>query len=356
MTVEIRCPSGSRREGNVCVYYVQPVPLPRVITRCPSNTRLENDACIYEPRPVPVIVRCPPNSRYENGVCYVEPSSIPTPNVVINCVSPSRLEGNRCVVDVGSVSVPSVIIRCPPDSYLQNGACVYQVPKPSQPTNIVIRCPPNSYMEGSDCIMNIPKPILPNVIVRCPAGADLEDNICVFNIVGTAPRLTERITGSDCEGSSGGVLIHNNNTVHAPVNITSNNVNSISVNAGDCSEGQNEYTVVRNGVTEKVPCQSQSSSCCNVLTPRVCTNTRGNWECGHRQYRRCGDFCKEDVVMLKPIRSTYRRNMLVMPPPGAEVNIPRRRGGRVNCYGCLNGGYNCSPECYVSIIFIALIK
>lgn len=309
--------------------------------------------------------RCPPGSREDNGACYVEAQAVAPPRVIVMCPPGSIRIGDQCQIIVDPITVPQISIRCTPPMYLEGNSCVYQVPAPVTPP-VIIRCPPQSTFENNNCVFDIRAPELPRLIVRCPYGWTPEGNNCVYNVVADTPKaiLPERIEKPDCcnDGSPSATTINNNNTVHAPVNVTSHNVNNIALYPGGCSKGETEYTVIRNGVTEKLPCSNQAATrpvpvdqCCTVMTPRLCTNTRGSWECGHNQYRRCGEFCNEDHVYLQPVRSTYRRNTLVMPPVSPSIQINRRRGGRVNCYGCLNGAYNCSPECFVSKLLIIVV-
>lgn len=272
---------------------------------------------------VTVVHNCPPNTRPLNGKCYIEAKMRqPVPEITYMCPSEFKRVGNKCVMDLHTMLKPE------------------------------FKCPENYYREGDACVYRIDSKRNYEVKVKCPHGSHVVGRGCQFIHTGETGTCERIINSNKCckkrSCKNVATRIHNVNHVYIPTNITSTNIATINIGQGSSS-------------SEKAPCKteetietseeekSENEKCCTVVSPRVCENRQGNWECGHREYQRCGSMCVQDTIHLKASRPMYHDHQLVMPPPQYGMRVNRRHGGRVNCYGCLNGRYNCSPECYVSI-------
>lgn len=124
--------------------------------------------------------------------------------------------------------------------------------------------------------------------------------------------------GEECETETSKVsepVIHNNNTVHAPTNITSTNIHNINITISDCGNGAKERVIVTNGKTERIPCpvpvkvpvpvrvpvrvpvpvpqpypvmvQQPQSNCCMVPQRQCATPNM----CEYVQTQQCGSVC-----------------------------------------------------------------
>jgi hypothetical protein len=182
-------------------------------------------------------------------------------------------------------------------------------------------------------------------------------------------------------------IINNNNTVHAPTNITTSNVNTIHISMGSngckkgtktVSTGEGANSVVNVECIEDEKEESENvetetvepkENCCTIIGPRQCRRQDGEWQCFHRKHHRCGDFCTKDTIYLRPRRPTYRQQTLVMPPyQPARPYAPAGRLGivdqimfslayisnwanffftlRLDCSSCLRSYSRCPSTCY----------
>lgn len=74
--------------------------------------------------------------------------------------------------------------------------------------------------------------------------------------------------------------------------------------------------------------------CCAIRSPRLCQrkihNRNDQWQCYHRQYRRCGEFCTKPTLYLRPKKTMFIEPLLIIPPPPRRLqkfmlNLPYRR-------------------------------
>lgn len=346
--LSFRCPDGTTPIGNFCTVKVPPG---RVRVECPPNSRpIGNNVCELLPLQVTVqchdgsrpdaynrcrlrandttyLTPCPLNSVERNGKCYVEARmTYPIPTIEYLCPRNFKRVGDLCIMDIPSIETH---FRCPENTVRQGNDCIYRVAD-AKNYNVTADCPINSrYIDRKGC-----------------------EGIFRENVDMTCERIIQSPKCCKKRSCSRSVTsIHNVNHVYIPTNITSTNINTINIGQGSSScEGSscNNKNETTKPCDEK-PVEVEEKKCCTVVTPRVCENHQGDWQCGHREYERCGPMCVQDVIHLKASRPIYRDQMLVMPPPRYGMRVHPRHNEHVNCYGCLNGRYDCSPECYVSI-------
>lgn len=341
--------------------------------RCPDGNLPINNFCTVQVPPGHIRVECPTNSRaVGNNICELLP-----PNVSVQCADGTTPDTfNRCHLTEANLTV---LRNCPPNTIERNGKCYIEAIIKYPLPEFIYVCPTNFQRVGDLCIMEIPSRLAQ---IRCPENTSRQGDACIYrvddarnyNVSFNCPPGSRVVPGKGCIGSYTGPMgtcerivqnskccksrkcssvttsIHNINHVYIPTNITSTNINTINIGQGSsCAE-----TGSCKNETAK-PCEEkevtvEEKKCCTVVTPRICENRQGDWQCGHREYQRCGSMCSQDVIHLKASRPSYRGQMLVMPPPQYGMRVNRRHEERVNCYGCLNGRYDCSPECFVSKI------
>ncbi|XP_063709370.1 uncharacterized protein LOC134837907 [Culicoides brevitarsis] len=298
--VEIRCPPNTHHDivRNVCIY--KPSPL-NLTFECPPNTEKRENVCVM--RPVSVNFRCSDGSLPVNGYCTISVDS----SVEIRCPFGSRMENGVCVVEP---SMPKILYICPDGSFAVNGICKVgsaaidvdvEVECPEgfkkvnatrcekkltsiiDPPTIDFNCPPDSERYGNICRMQF-RGQIPSFRVNCPDGSrQVNENTCVYDVphadfefrcphpfvkVGNN-KCVHTISTNNCNekheffgeecsetpSENGNEhLIHNNNTVHAPTNITSTNIHHINISTNDCGNGAKERVMVVNGKTERIPC------------------------------------------------------------------------------------------------------
>lgn len=81
--------------------------------------------------------------------------------------------------------------------------------------------------------------------------------------------------------------------------------------------------------------------CCEIVSPRQCKRMAGTgddteWICYHRKFRRCGTFCTQPKIYLKPRRVIYIEPVLIMPPPSTRWIKNMNRSNRLNAIGNTN--------------------
>lgn len=345
--IEAYCPTGYNNEGHYCVKYI------------PANLVcaigiLENNYCVVTQQPeisceygytldsftnmctqiITIPVHC-----YGNGATLIGEYCVNTLTpqclsgyilygdvcqrttiVAPICTVPSVPFGNSCVIT--SIELPKCPITYNLD--LVNGNCFkYSVEPPV--------CEAGYDLVSEQCIK------IEVVPVTCPTGYtynEVDQNCNLTTIIVVPPQPTtsscgqtpcgQTPCGGGCsKGSSGCTntntntitisnIVNNNNTVSVPTNIHSTNINNISV------PKPVEKAVIEKPIEEK---------CCTIITPRQCTQESGRWNCEHKKYSRCGSFCRQSQMFLRPVETTYRNNMLVMPPPPRR--LPSRHYGHL---------------------------
>lgn len=279
-----------------------------------SNSTCEVDTIIH-------INQCQ-NGTWNNGSCIFDQTNVPVNN--------------------GSV----VVGVCPEGFSVLNGTCVQVITEPP-------RCPFGFTLRSNGmCTKTVP---------ICQFGYKFKGNACypilapqtmppsnpdkgyIRNSTDGNNSTSIHCNGTGCEITN---TIHINNTFHHPNNVVTTNENNVIVNMW--SDGQlvsvtrNNETIfysttgrpsvstddsterldssAENGTPEN-DMQTNSTApavdderCCEVVTPRQCKESEGEWHCYHRRYHRCGKFCTQSTVQLTPRRSRYRQPVLVMPP------------------------------------------
>lgn len=332
---EATCPFGYEMQGQYCVKYVVPTIL------CREGV-LEGDFCVIRQRTIEtcdypytldsmthtcnqiiiVPIQCFGGATLINGYCVtsIQPVCEFGFNFVGNrcqrttttppiCVAPAFVSENNCI------KIDIVVPTCPYDYTLENGRCVKISILPP-------RCTPGFTLTNGECIR------IETVRPTCQFPYIYDQGYCIF--VPQPPPPTP--TGSPCnngggcsKGSTGCTntntntininnVVNNNNTVSVPTNIHSTNINNISV-----------PKTVEKVDKEKTKEVAPQEKCCTIITPRQCTQESGTWNCQHKKYSRCGSFCRQSQMFLRPVQTVYRDNMLVMPPPPRR--LPYRHYG-----------------------------
>uniref|UniRef100_A0A336LAS4 CSON006158 protein n=1 Tax=Culicoides sonorensis TaxID=179676 RepID=A0A336LAS4_CULSO len=356
--VEVRCPPNTVKDSirNVCIYSPQPLNL---VVECPPGTVREGDFCRMNPVEIKfrcsdgslpvndyctvnavgsgsVVLRCPPGSQQlPNNVCEVRP-----PQIRYVCPDGRPAINNICNVNSVDVPVPEVVVQCPEGTFKDTfGRCVLTMKYDGVPPKIDFDCPPNSVKRGDvcwvefrdeaklkyvcppgsqqfdskTCVYQIP-PV--DFQVYCPPGFTKLDNKCVHRISSNQCSETHQSLESDCpeiDVKQSEPVIHNNNTINTPTNITSHNVHNVNISFNDCSNGAKERVIITNGQTQRIPCpvrvpqpvpvrvpqpypvrvpvpvpvMQPQSSCCNVPVPQCSAPNM----CEYVQQTQCGSAC-----------------------------------------------------------------
>lgn len=266
---------------------------------------------IYRPPPIvypPIIY--PPQPPPPLPPVIIQPPQ-PPPQIVIPPTTPRPLP-------------PPVVIPPPPPPVV--------IPPPPQ---IIIRPP------------SITQPQKPNVVEVNKKDSQIKTEITLQNV------------------------INNRNEVNNPTNINANNTNNIIIHVSGKTNSQCSSQTESDGTTntnckqvEEVthtPIEpvdlvekEEEKRCCYVVSPKRCTQQAESkeWNCTHDRKYRCGSFCTNPVIYLKPRKTIYRERVLTIPPystgriHNARHSCKRRDCPRVDCSGCINDGYSCSNECY----------
>jgi hypothetical protein len=171
-------------------------------------------------------------------------------------------------------------------------------------------------------------------------------------------------------------IINNNNVTH-PVTLNNVNENNIYIYTEvQCDDGSIRTTIVKNNETftscvnvrkdsngnsrEKIEAttvrrddvsnEDDEGRCCEIVTPRQCKKRGADeWICSHRRYKYCGKFCIADRLYMRPPTTSFNNQVLTM-APAPQNHWMKPCYGRgcppVDCSGCMNGSFNCSPQCY----------
>lgn len=363
-TITIQCQPGSILRGNECVT--------ESIT-CPSGFTLINNQCI-KPQPV-----CPPGYEIqESGFCS---------QVNIKCPSGSVLINGQC---------QRVTISCPPDAQRIEDQC-YKITStttrspiisPSPPANLQI-CPEGFKFYNSQCY-------------RCPTGYTFCRGKCVktpkmcensenknsnypplninVNINFSRPIYYENEKSEQKKPFNiinniepiNNTIINFNNVTH-PVTLNNVNENNIYIyTETQCEDGSIRATIVKNNETitscidsehyppERIEMttkgrehnsnEDDEGRCCEIVTPRQCKKrSPDQWICSHRRYKYCGKFCIADRLYMRPQITSFNNKVLTIAPAPQNHWIKPCYGNEcppVDCTGCMNGSFNCSPQCY----------
>lgn len=262
--------------------------------QCSFGATLDNGYCVTTVPP-----QCPPDSTPLGNGC----TRIITVSAV--CALPSVPSGDYCVII--DIRPPTCLTDYTFDIVI--GYCVtYSVRPPF--------CEAGYVLENGECIKVVVVP------PTCPDGYIYNSvlKICELIVIITPVPTVTPCGGTSCgtgcsKGGSGCTntntntitisnIVNNNNTVSVPTNIHSTNINNISVPKSV------EKTVEKPEVEKPI-----AEKCCTINTPRQCTQVSGRWNCEHKKYSRCGSFCRQSQMFLRPVETAYRHNMLVMPPP-----------------------------------------
>lgn len=85
-------------------------------------------------------------------------------------------------------------------------------------------------------------------------------------------------------------IINNTNTIHAPVNLTTTNLNNIHVHTQNRTEAVNGTGVDFGlGATADGPC-------CFVVRPKTCFTSSVGIRCQHKRHKTCGSQCKSRTI------------------------------------------------------------
>lgn len=341
--VDAYCPTGYDKEGHYCVKYIAP-------TLVCANGILENNYCVTTQaaeiscdygytldsftntciKVITVHLQCYGGATLIGEYCVTTTQPhCPSGYILFGefcqrttivppiCVSPAKPSGNSCVII--EVRLPECPIHYTFD--IDNGNCVkYSVLPPF--------CETGYDLVNGQCIRVDVRP------PSCPSGYiyNIVANNCYLIVEQETPVTPRPCSGTTCNGgcSRGGSgctntntntitisnIVNNNNTVSVPTNIHSTNINNISVPKS--VEKTSEKSEVEKPIEEK---------CCTINTPRQCSQQSGRWNCEHKKYKRCGSFCRQSQMFLRPVETVYRDNMLVMPPP--PRGLPNRHYGQL---------------------------
>ncbi|KAG5681855.1 hypothetical protein PVAND_011262 [Polypedilum vanderplanki] len=329
--IEVICPPGTQKIGDQC-YQIQTLP-PPIITTTIMPT--------LSPYPPITVTQQPPSST-EQSPTTVEPP-------ILNQICPDSF-----------IFYNGQCYRCPEGFSLCNGMCLRNIAQcgPSYPQPIPIPSPnyphfPNypNFPPNINVNINFTNPFPP------PSSPWKEKPYTIINNI-------EPINNT----------IHNINNITHPVTLNNVNENNIYVYTDtQCADGSIRTTIIKNNETiigctdvenkhndeetvSKSPHMPENDNdndeekCCEVVTPRQCKKRfTDQWICTHRRYKYCGKFCIADRLYLKPPATTWKNSILtIQPSPNPSWLTPcyGKDCPPVDCTGCTNGSFNCSPQCY----------
>lgn len=318
ISVDIRCPVGSRRVGDTCIR-------PQPPKKDPTTT--------VKPK---IKYHCPEGYTYHDRMCY-------------RCSDSNRTLCNwQCIPRTRPCHNPSPY-PCHPHN--PSYPCTQYPNNPSQPTiNINIHTndhgsPRSSSSNGYNIVNNI-EPIN-NTIVNFN---NVSHPVTLNNVNQNNIYIYSNIQCPD--GSIGTSIVKNNETTNGCVDVKSSTT---------------EGSIPKNSTT--VP-----EKCCEIVTPRQCKQrNEGQWACTHRRHKFCGSFCFAERLYLKPRETTYNNKVLTIAPTNSKAPVSPCFGRRCpqygkqiqksklkyfatigtqnhlsisDCSGCTDGSFNCSAQCY----------
>ncbi|CAG9804339.1 unnamed protein product [Chironomus riparius] len=386
---KITCPNGFNLVNEQCVT-PPPVCMPgyelqetgfclQINKKCPPGTVMINEKCQE------TTVSCLPGYEKIGNQCYkiLEIPTIPPPSLEIATTTkraiithpidtPSELTTESIIPDIPPPPLTKICpddfifhnsqcYRCPSGYSLCNGMCLRNV-APCRPnySTIPMPMPPNFYpniqIPNINIHLNIPSHDIPKL---SPRRSDKEP-INVINHI-------EPINNT----------IYNINNITHPVTLNNVNENNIFVYTDtQCADGKIRTTIIKNNQTimgcndsdsslklenspEKTTTEesdvreeeiTKSQKCCEVVTPRRCKKRFTNqWMCTHRRYKHCGEICIANRLYIKPPATVWSNQILTIAPSPIQTYIKPCFGHdcpSVDCTGCIDGSFNCSPQCY----------
>lgn len=368
--IVIQCQPGSVLKGNECVI--------ESIT-CPSGFTLINNQCI---KPPPVCqpgyelqesgfcsqtnLKCPPGSILINGECQ---------RVSISCPPGTQQIGNQCyeTTTTKRPTTPSPPLKqqaCPEGYRFYNGQCY--------------RCPTGYTFCRGKCVRTPKTCEIPYSDKKSQQASNPPININV-NINFSKPLYYENEGRPQKEPVNivnniepvNNTIVNYNNVTH-PVTLNNVNENNIYIYTEvQCDDGSIRTTIVKNNETitscintrehsnehssgerneattvkrEDESNEDYEGKCCEIVTPRQCKKrSPDEWICSHRRYKYCGKFCIAERLYMRPPSTTFNNQVLTM-APAPQNHWMKPCYGRgcppVDCTGCMNGSFNCSPQCY----------
>lgn len=360
-TVKPTCPVGYILEGGDCVSIFEipseTEPPSEVSPICPSGYELRDNKCyMTNPSENPNgTVVCPSGFSYANGTCRVstEKPIIEIPVYPLDpCPFGYAWSNGSCI---------KTTPICPDGFVFFKDAC-YLKPTTHPDIEEISTTTQNTYWE-------VHTSHIPPQYPECPPCGQ---PIC--------PVCNQSTGTKDIHISN---VINNNNTIYNPVNISTVNENHIIlhldsdggvsvgksplVGGGDnrwsikvVKDNNDTYgplppgfaidsseivqitnsnsTIINNGSTSSSDNQNETNSkekCCELLSPRQCKQDGDEWTCYHRKYHRCGDFCTQPKMYLKPKENNFKNNILVIkpPPPRFARLMPYLDGGKRTATG-----------------------
>lgn len=418
-----KCPADYTLNGSFCVFVglYQPKEGQNVFIKptCPDGYVFHIDECVESivdsNRPAYMTPSCPPGYNYDsfNNKCYAINIDGRPHSVQPLCPEGFLLVHDQCLIrynpPVGQPVTTSPVHHasevCPVGYTWSNNICI-----PIQPI-----CPEGFIFYKNACYLK-PKPHTDVTNGEAQIQTSTENTYwepSVSYVPSKCPSCDKNQNPTHIT-----TIINYNNTVYSPINIVSNHSNDVRIYRGDSaadvvtsSSHSGGVLITRNNETTYQPLgenctqttiqigqpdqeQSQQSNqpqhltdsrefaeeevpCCEIISPRQCKRVGSGedteWTCFHRKYQRCGPFCTQPKIYLKPRRTIYIEPILIIPPPLNQYNKgmthrTNRLGGvgrfspnfffwqnfmkNLNflnisdCSGCVNGGYRCSSDCF----------
>lgn len=236
--------------------------------------------------------RCSNNELWNGSACI---------STFSLCPGGYHWNGNACIIQ-SSVQTAALVPSAPATD------CKYA--KHRKQKSIQIQMPPSQVMptfstsplcpfgfvwSDNGCIHN------PSV---CPVGYYYFENMCHFNYNAMRDFTIETTTQNSIPKIFKNPLQQNNNE------------NKRLQKPSDRSETMKieEHLMKKNNLSDK-----NYEKCCSIMSPRMCrkVSNKGseNWQCNHRIYRKCGDFCSKSTIYLRPKQISFKDPILIIPPP-----------------------------------------
>lgn len=86
-------------------------------------------------------------------------------------------------------------------------------------------------------------------------------------------------------------IINNTNTIHAPVNVSTTNLNNIQVHSNVTTDEDTNSTKPDFGLGT-----TADGSCCYVVRPKTCSASTAGMRCAHKRHKTCGELCRSRVM------------------------------------------------------------
>lgn len=125
-------------------------------------------------------------------------------------------------------------------------------------------------------------------------------------------------------------IINNTNTIHAPVNVTTTNLNNIHVHTQNRTAAANG-TVVDFGLG-----YTKDGPCCYAVRPKTCFTSSVGVRCQHKRHKTCGSQCKSRIIHIQSRQRCTKsgkcdKKIAYVPEPDSSRCVYTKKWPYVSC-------------------------